>query len=57
MAGHTTVELGLTPDGQVMLGLTLATSMLTFASGRTNVFQGTIHLGLFLAYLLLISIP
>ena len=36
---------------------TLVTSMLTFAGGRTNILQGTVHLGLFLAYLLLIFIP
>ena len=40
-----------------MLALTLIISMLTFGSGRTNVLQGTVHLGLFLAYLLLIFIP
>jgi Ca2+:H+ antiporter len=57
MAGRTTLELGLSPDDQVMLVLTLLTSMLTFGSGRTNVLQGTVHLGLFLAYLLLIFIP
>jgi Ca2+:H+ antiporter len=57
MAGHTTLELGLAPENQVMLVLTLLTSMLTFGSGRTNVLQGTVHLGLFLAYLLLIFIP
>lgn len=57
MVGHTTLELGLSPDGQVMLVLTLLTSMLTFGGGRTNVLQGAVHLGLFLAYLLLIFIP
>ena len=57
MVGHTTLELGLSPDGQVMLVLTLITSMLTFGGGRTNILQGTVHLGLFLAYLLLIFIP
>ena len=40
-----------------VLVLTLLTSMLTFGSGRTNVLQGTVHLGLFLGYLLLIFIP
>ncbi len=40
-----------------MLALTLFTSMLTFGSGRTNVLQGTVHRGLFLAYILLIFIP
>jgi Ca2+:H+ antiporter len=57
MLGHTTLELGLSPDGQVMLVLTLLTSMLTFGGGQTNVLQGAVHLGLFFAYLLLIFIP
>ena len=57
MAGHTTLELGLSGDGQVMLALTMITSMLTFGGGRTNILQGTVHLGLVLAYLLLIFIP
>ena len=57
MAGHTTLELGLSPNDQVMLVLTLLISMLTFGSGRTNILQGTVHLGIFLAYLLLIFIP
>jgi len=57
MAGHTTLELGLSGDGQVMLLLILVTSMLTFGGGRTNVLQGTVHLGIFFAYLLLIFIP
>ena len=57
MSGHTTLELGLEQSDQVMLVVTLLTSMLTFGSGRTNVLQGTVHLGLFLAYLLLIFIP
>jgi Ca2+:H+ antiporter len=57
MAGRTTLDLGLTSGDQVMLVLTLFTSMLTFGGGRTNVLQGTVHVGLFLAYLLLIFIP
>jgi len=57
MAGRTTLDLGLTAGDQVMLVLTLFTSMLTFGGGRTNVLQGTVHVGLFFAYLLLIFIP
>jgi Ca2+:H+ antiporter len=57
LVGHTTLQLGLSPEDQVMLVLTLLTAMLTFGGGRTNVLQGTVHLGLFLAYLLLIFIP
>jgi len=57
MVAHQTVDLGLSPDNQVMLALTLLTSMLTFGSGRTNVLQGIVHIGLFPAYLLLVFIP
>jgi Ca2+:H+ antiporter len=57
MVGDTTLDLGLTSGDQVMLVVTLFTSMLTFGGGRTNVLQGTVHVGLFLAYLLLIFIP
>jgi len=38
----------------LMLVLTLAVSVLTFASGRTNVIQGAVHLILFAAYLMLV---
>ena len=34
--------------------LTLAMSMLTFASAKTNVLLGAVHLLLFLAYLMLV---
>jgi hypothetical protein len=34
--------------------LTLALSMITFTSGRTNMLQGVVHLQLFAAYILLI---
>jgi Ca2+:H+ antiporter len=48
------VVLGLDGVEQVMLGLTLLVSMVTFASGRTNILQGAVHLMLFLGYLMLI---
>ena len=38
----------------VLLPLTLVVSVVTFASGRTNVLQGAVHLLLFLAYLVLL---
>ncbi|MEP7083836.1 MAG: calcium:proton antiporter [Betaproteobacteria bacterium] len=50
----TTVVLGLARVEEAMLLLTLLISMLTFASGRTNVLQGAVHMMLFLAYLMLI---
>jgi Ca2+:H+ antiporter len=46
--------LGLQHTDIVMLLLTLAVSVVTFASGRTNVLQGLVHLVLFVGYLLLI---
>jgi Ca2+:H+ antiporter len=52
-----TVELGLGPVGITLLALTLLVSLITFASGRTNVLQGAVHLVLFLSYVFLILVP
>jgi Ca2+:H+ antiporter len=49
-----TVVLGLAPVDMIMLALTLALGMLTFASGRANALLGAVHLLVFLAYLVLI---
>ncbi len=46
--------LGLEHSDLVMLLLTLVVSVVTFASGRTNVLQGAVHLLLFAAYILLL---
>ncbi|HVY06964.1 MAG TPA: calcium:proton antiporter [Burkholderiales bacterium] len=46
--------LGVQHADLIMLVLTLAVSMVTFASGRTNIIQGMVHLVLFAAYFLLI---
>ncbi|HTQ71540.1 MAG TPA: hypothetical protein VMH92_08615 [Acidocella sp.] len=48
------LTLGLQHSSLVMLLLTLAVSMVTFASGRTNALQGAVHLILFACYLGLI---
>jgi Ca2+:H+ antiporter len=48
------IYLGLQNSSFVMLLLTLFVSVVTFASGRTNVLQGAVHLLLFVAYFLLI---
>jgi Ca2+:H+ antiporter len=48
------ITLGLDPVGSLLLLLTLAVSMLTFAAPRTNVLCGVVHLLLFFAYLLFI---
>ena len=46
--------LGVEHTDFVLLILTLALSMITFTSGRTNMLQGVVHLLLFAAYILLI---
>jgi len=53
LSGHV-VFLGLAAANDVLLLLTLAVSVVTFASGRTNVLQGAVHVVLFGAFLLLI---
>jgi Ca2+:H+ antiporter len=46
--------LGVQHADLIMLVLTIAVSIVTFASGRTNIIQGMVHLVLFAAYFLLI---
>jgi Ca2+:H+ antiporter len=54
MTHDTRVVLGLQGVEQPLLVLTLLLSTLTFASGRSTVLQGAVHLMLFGAYLMLI---
>jgi Ca2+:H+ antiporter len=51
--GGSKLVLGLQSGNAVMLVLTLAVSLVTFSSGRTNILQGAIHLVLFGAYVML----
>lgn len=51
------VTLGLEGGNLPLLLLTLATSVVTFVSGKTSVLQGSIHLLLFAVFLLLIFCP
>ena len=51
--GHPII-LGVEHANIVVLVLTLGVSILTFASGRTNVLQGLVHLVLFVTFLLLL---
>jgi Ca2+:H+ antiporter len=51
------VALGVQGGNLPLLLLTLAVSVVTFTSGKTNVLQGCIHLLLFGAFLLLIFAP
>lgn len=49
-----TIVLGLGAVDSLLLVLTLAVSLITFALERTNVLLGAVHLVLFLSYLMLI---
>jgi Ca2+:H+ antiporter len=51
------VALGVQGGNLPLLLLTLAVSVVTFASRRTNVLQGCIHLLLFAVFVLLIFVP
>jgi Ca2+:H+ antiporter len=53
ITGHP-IYLGLEHTDLVMLLLTLAVSIVTFTSGRTNILQGLVHLLLFATYAALI---
>jgi Ca2+:H+ antiporter len=48
------VYLGLEKANDVLLLLTLAVCVVTFASGRTNILQGAVHVMLFAAFVMLI---
>lgn len=51
--GHQ-IYLGLEGANSVLLMLTLAVCVVTFASGRTNILQGAVHAMLFAAFVMLI---
>ncbi len=51
------IEIGLSSRDALLLALTLFLSVLTFASGRTNILAGLIHLVVFATFLFLIFIP
>ncbi|EIM24348.1 Ca2+/H+ antiporter [Microvirga lotononidis] len=51
------LTLGLIPEGMVLLVLSLFVSTLTFATGRTTVLQGSVHLVIFAVFLFLTAVP
>lgn len=51
------LELGLGPKSMVLLMLTLFVSTLTFATGRTTVLQGGVHLVIFGVFIFLSAVP
>ena len=54
---HRSIVLGVQGGNLPLLLLTLAVSVVTFTSGKTNVLQGCIHLLLFGVFVLLIFAP
>ena len=57
MITHRPMRLGIEGGNLPLLLLTLASTMVTFGSGKTSVLQGCIHLLLFGVFLLLIFCP
>ncbi|HEY2103977.1 MAG TPA: hypothetical protein VGH08_12090 [Chthoniobacterales bacterium] len=57
MTTHRSVTLGLEGGNLPLLLLTLVVSVVTFASGKTSILQGCIHLLLFAVFFLLIFAP
>jgi Ca2+:H+ antiporter len=51
------LTLGLGPEATVLLLLTLFISTLTFATGRTTVLQGAVHLVIFGVFIFLSAVP
>ena len=51
------IELGLGAKDQILLALTLLVSLITVATGRTTVLQGTVHLAIFAAFLFFAVVP
>ncbi|AJY44973.1 calcium:proton antiporter [Martelella endophytica] len=56
ISGHP-LTLGLEPEQLVMLLLTLFVSTITLGTGRTTVLQGTVHLVIFVVFVLLTLVP
>lgn len=54
---HTPLILGLEPGDLALVVMTLATSILTFGTGRTNVLFGFLHLVIFGTFLFLSFVP
>jgi len=51
------LTLGLNPEEEVLVALTLVVSILSLGTGRTTVFQGIVHLVIFAVFLFLAMVP
>lgn len=49
--------LGLVPRDTVLLTIGLAVCVVSFATGRTTILTGLVHLVVFLAFLLIVAVP
>jgi Ca2+:H+ antiporter len=49
--------LGLNSQDTVLLVLTFVVSMLTFATGRTNILFGLVHLVVFAVFVFMVFVP
>lgn len=54
---HEPLELGLGSKELMLLVMTLATSILTFGTGRTNILFGFLHLVIFAVFLFVVFVP
>jgi Ca2+:H+ antiporter len=54
---HKELVLGLDAQGITLLALTFILSMLTFATGRTNILFGLVHLVVFAVFVFLVLVP
>ena len=57
MATDHTLILGLSGRDEIMLMLASALCIISFGTGRTNVLTGFVHIVVFMAYLMLLTIP
>lgn len=51
------VALGLEPEHMTLLALTLFVSTTTLSTGRTTILQGSVHLVLFVVFLVIAAVP
>jgi Ca2+:H+ antiporter len=51
------LELGLSPQDEILLALTLLLGVITLGTGRTTILQGIVHLVIFAAFLFFAFVP
>jgi Ca2+:H+ antiporter len=51
------LELGLSAQKMILLGVTFLLSMLTFGTNRTNILFGMVHIVVFAIYIFMVFVP